>query len=83
MKLIMLYTIIAGFILFPILSYSENINTLIVGAWELERYDNILPADEPPAGMINLTYLFYNNGKSKHFAPGNEDKIVYGRNNKL
>lgn len=63
------------------LCHSKDFNELIVGAWELERYDNIKPVNQPPAGLINITYLFFDEGKSKHFVPGKEDKITYGRNN--
>lgn len=81
MKPLLQTIIVTVIVLSSASSYSEDIKKLIVGAWELERYDNINPADEPPAGLVNLTYLFFSDGKSKHFVPGNEDKIVYGRNN--
>ncbi|MFA8344392.1 MAG: hypothetical protein ACEPO8_15565, partial [Rhodothermaceae bacterium] len=60
---------------------AQNFNKLIIGTWELERYDNISPKDAPPGGLRNLTYIFYDNNKFKFFLPGYEDNFQYGRDN--
>ena len=70
-----------SFMLLTPSAVAQSPDKSIVGAWELVRYDNIKPRDTPPAGLTNTIYLFYANGKSKYFAPGQEDRIVYGRGN--
>lgn len=39
----------------------------LIGAWELERYDNIPASEQPPAGMYNLQYTFDDSGTLENF----------------
>ena len=73
--------LLIAFIIIPFPILANNYENLIVGVWELERYDNIQPADTPPAGLTNINYIFYKNGQLKYFNPGEQDNIKYGRGN--
>src|SRR5262245_20285853 len=49
---------------------ASDVAKRIVGVWELGRYDNIPDAEVPPAGMVNIVYVFHVDGRLRMFVPG-------------
>ena len=49
---------------------SGALDPRVVGAWELERYDNVQRDNVPPSGPFNILYLFHPDGRAEDALPG-------------